>query len=197
MGVFAHLGFHIRWVLLSTRSLDTPAAGETYPSGRVRLEAWSLAKAGRGSRRCPQLGYLTRIEVEGRRNLLTWQIQQAGLGLKAKRRMGEVYMIPGWCPAQGSRRALATWAAFAYKMPLVAHVGKLCQYSLVRLTLSRRSTRATAMASRGNLCPTRRPQAQPPSLLRASIPSSQVPQVDVGRLFPPFGRLRPIHANNK
>lgn len=27
MGVFAHFGAHIRWVLLSTRSFDAPAEG--------------------------------------------------------------------------------------------------------------------------------------------------------------------------
>lgn len=71
-------------------------------------------------------------------------------------------MILGWCPARGSGRALATWAAFAYKMPLVAHVGKLCHGLLSCLTLTRQSTQATAKADRGNFCPTRRPKAQPP-----------------------------------
>lgn len=93
---------------------------------------------------------------------MTWQIQRAGLGVEAKRCTEEVYMILGWCPARGSRRALATWAPFAYKMPLVAHVGKLCQCLLSCLTLSPRGTQATAKADRGNFCPTRRPKAQPP-----------------------------------
>lgn len=108
--------------------------------------------------RCPQRGCLSRIDVEVRGNLFDLADPAGWAGLGAKKWMEEVYMILGWFPAQGSRRTLATWAALAYKMRLVAHVGKLCHELLSCLTLSRRSTRARAQAGEDNLCPTRRPK---------------------------------------
>lgn len=89
-------------------------------------------------------------------------------------------MILGWCPARGSRRDLATWAAFAYKMPLVAHVGKLCHGLLSCLTLiptqhpSDGEGRSWQFLFRHDA---QRPSL--PSLLPTSIPFSQVAQVSM------------------
>lgn len=68
MGVSAHFGVHIRWVLLSTRSLDTHGRQEidTLVEGSAsRLGRWPRPSV--ASPRCPQLGCLSRVDVEARR----------------------------------------------------------------------------------------------------------------------------------